>query len=188
MIADISPTWSCACSSLLLRSAKFVICVSSLPNARITRTPVRSSLVASVILSSFCCVRLYNGAVSFITPNTIINSTTIAATNSNAIFALIVNAMIIAPNTMNGLLMKRRNVIFSPFCTWFTSLVIRVISVAAPVWSNSVRLRLWILSNSSCRNPADVPVAALAAKYCAVKLQVSPSSAITSSNPKCVSI
>ena len=49
----------------------------------------------------------------------------------------IVNAMIMAPKTMNGLRKSRRSARFRPFWIWFTSLVIRVMSVSVPSESSS---------------------------------------------------
>ena len=45
---------------------------------------------------------------------------------------LSVNAIIIAPKTMIGLLSRSLNVILIPVCTWLISPVIRVISVEVP--------------------------------------------------------
>ena len=49
-----------------------------------------------------------------IIPKTITNITIIAMTNINAICVFIVKAIIIAPNTMNGLRKNRRRNIFAP--------------------------------------------------------------------------
>ena len=49
-----------------------------------------------------------------------------------------VNAMIIAPNTMNGERSSRRSVRFTPVCTWLMSLVMRVIMVDVPSVSSCV--------------------------------------------------
>ena len=59
--------------------------------------------------------------------------------NTSAHLTLIVKAMIIAPNTMNGLRSSRRRPMFRPVCTWFTSSEMRVISVSPPrlsSWEN----------------------------------------------------
>ena len=48
------------------------------------------------------------------------------------------NARISAPMTINGQRSKRRSVMFTPFCSWFTSLVMRVTSVGVPMPSSSV--------------------------------------------------
>ena len=50
---------------------------------------------------------------------------------------LTVNAMTIAPNTINGLRSNRRSARFSPFWIWLISSVRRVISVPVPRRSNS---------------------------------------------------
>ena len=54
------------------------------------------------------------------------------------IFASMVNAIIMAPNTTKGERRRRRRAKFIPVCTWFTSLVIRVIRVDVPVVSSLV--------------------------------------------------
>ncbi len=71
-------------------------------------------------------------------PNTTMDSSGIATTKISAALTSTVNAMIIAPNTMNGERSNRRSVRLTPFCNWFTSLVIRVISVLVPIVSSSV--------------------------------------------------
>ena len=71
-------------------------------------------------------------------PNTTMESSGIATTKMNAAFTSTVNAMTIAPNTMNGERSNRRSVRLTPFCSWFTSLVMRVISVLVPIVSSSV--------------------------------------------------
>ena len=75
-----------------------------------------------------------------------------------------------------------------PFCTWLMSLVMRVIKVEVPMVSSSVKLRLWIWASRSRRRPAAEPMAAFAAKYWAVKLQLNPSSAISSIRAKLLQI
>ena len=76
--------------------------------------------------------------------------------------------MIIAPNTTNGERSSRRSVRFTPFCIWFISLVILVMRVEVPTWSISDhdRLSMFTLEEN--------PTAALAAKYCAVMENASP--------------
>ena len=60
----------------------------------------------------------------------------------------------------------------------------RVISVETPSVSSSEKESDWMCAISSCRSPVDVPMAARAAKYCAVKLQQSPTAAIRTRIPK----
>ena len=64
--------------------------------------------------------------------NITIARTGIVTTKISADFTSIVNATIIAPNTINGLLNNRRKARFRPVCTCNTSLVIRVINVSVP--------------------------------------------------------
>ena len=125
------------------------------------------------------------GEVSFITPKTITDSTGIATTKMLAALQSMVKAMIIAPMTMKGLRRNRRRNMFTPFCTWLTSAVMRVISVLTPMVSSSVKLRVWMCPISWRRRPVAVPVAARAAKYCAVKEQMRPISAISTRMPQC---
>ena len=81
------------------------------------------------------------GIVDKIMPNTTTDNNGIATTKISAHFTSMVNAMIMAPNTMIGERKNRRKVMFTPDCTWFTSLVIRVIMVEVPALSISVKLR-----------------------------------------------
>ena len=62
----------------------------------------------------------------------------IITTNTSAARAFTVNAMIMAPNTTKGERRSRRSVRLTPFCTWFISLVIRVIIADVPSVSISV--------------------------------------------------
>ena len=66
------------------------------------------------------------------------NKRGIATTNTSAHLKLIVNAMIIEPITINGLLRRRRSPMLMPFWTWLISSVIRVIRVSVPIVSSSV--------------------------------------------------
>ena len=181
--AAMRPTLSWASFSSLLAFAKRSASASSRPKARTTRTPVRFSRVAEVTASSFCCTRLYIGEVSFITPKTITASTGMAMTKMLAAPQSMVKAITIAPMTMNGLRRNRRRNMFTPFCTWLTSAVMRVMRVETPMVSSSVKESFWMWAISSWRRPVDVPMAARAAKYCAVKEQPRPMSAIRISRP-----
>ena len=117
MSAATLPTFICAFAREEFIFVNFSFCISSLPKARMTRTPPRFSRVAPVTSSRFFCTFLYIGAVINIIPKTITNITIIATTKIKAICGFIVKAIIIAPNTINGLLKNRRRNIFAPFCT-----------------------------------------------------------------------
>ena len=95
-------------------------------------------------------------------------------TKMKAAFTSMVKAMIMAPNTIKGERRNSRSTILTPFCTWFTSEVIRVIMVDVPRVSISVKERLWMWLKRACFNPVEKPTAALAAKYCAVIEQTRP--------------
>ena len=107
-------------------------------------------------------------------PNTITDKSGITITKMTADFTSTVNAMIMAPNTMNGERKNRRSTRFTPAWAWFTSLVIRVMSVELPSVSISVNVKLWICLNNACRTPVPNPDAAFAEKYWAVMEQTSP--------------
>ena len=81
-------------------------------------------------LSSADCTFLYNGILTT-------DNSGIVTTKTSAAFTSIVNAMIIAPNTINGERRNKRNTRFTPFCVWLISLVILVISVDVPTVSIS---------------------------------------------------
>ena len=51
--------------------------------------------------------------------------------------------------TIKGDRSKSRSVMFRPFCTWLTSLVMRVTSVGVPIRSSSVWLRVLMWANRS---------------------------------------
>ena len=116
-MAEILPTCCWLSASFSLIAANSRTWVSSLPNARITRTPFRFSRVAAVTLSKFFWVCLYLGFVIFMIPKTITNSTLIAATKISAKWAFRANTITIAPNTMKGDRRNRRRNILMPFCT-----------------------------------------------------------------------
>ena len=73
-----------------------------------------------------------------IMPKTATHKMTITPKKMSAACTLMVNAIIIAPNTTKGERRSRRRTRFTPFWIWFTSEVIRVITVAVPTPSNSV--------------------------------------------------
>ena len=75
-------------------------------------------------------------------PNITTDRSGIAATNTRAAFASTINAIIMAPNTMNGERRNRRSTILTPDCAWLISLVILVISVDVPMVSISVKEKL----------------------------------------------
>ena len=135
---EIFPTNFCISVRRSFFSRKCVCSCSSRQNARITRTPVRFSRVSPSTLSRAPCTRRYSGMVQIIMPNTTTESIGIATTKIIAAFTSTVNAIIIAPNTMNGERRNRRSTRFTPDCTWLISLVILVISVDVPRLSISV--------------------------------------------------
>ena len=94
--------------------------------------------------SSPACTFLYIGMVIIIIPNTTTDSRGMVTTKINAAFTSMVKAMTMAPNTINGERRKSRSTILTPFCTWLTSEVMRVIMVEVPRVSISVKERLWI--------------------------------------------
>lgn len=88
--------------------------------------------------------------------------------NVDASWLSTVKAIIAAPKTTNGDLMKRRRNMLIPFWTSIESLVRRVIIVGAPIRSLSLSER-----DATCWNNAffiftENPTAAFAEKYCAV--------------------
>ena len=151
---------------------------SSRQNARMTRTPVRFSRVSPVTRSRAACTFLKSGMLTSIMKMTPTNKSGIATTNTSAHLKLMVNAMIMEPMTMNGLRRRRRSPMLIPFCTWLISSVIRVIRVSVPIVSSSVKENPWMWSNTACLKLVAQPTLALAAKYCAVKLQLRPTAAI----------
>ena len=69
---------------------------------------------------------------------TIAQSTAMTAAKMSAQRTSIVKAITIAPKTTNGERSSRRRHMFTPDCTWLTSLVMRVMSVDVPSVSSSV--------------------------------------------------
>ena len=100
-----------------------------------------------------------------------------ATTKIKALFTSMVNAMIMAPNTMIGERRNRRSTIFTPDCTWLISLVMRVIMVEVPALSMLVKSSPRIWSNRACLSLVENPTAALAAKNWAVMEDTSPTTA-----------
>ncbi len=171
---EIFPTNICIAASPSLRSLNWAVSSSSRWNARITRTPVKFSRVRSVTASSLPCTFLYSGIVARITPNTTSDSAGIAAAKIRAEDTSIVNAITIAPNTINGDRRNKRRAMLTPFWAWFISLVIRVISVDEPILSRFVKDSAPIWENRAWRTFVPKPAAAFAEKYCAVTELISP--------------
>ena len=88
-------------------------------------------------------------------PNTTTLSSGMVTTKISAARAFTVKAMTMAPITTNGLRRNRRKNRFRPLCTWFTSLVMRVIRVLVPRVSISVKLRVWMCSNRAWRRAVE---------------------------------
>ena len=107
-------------------------------------------------------------------PKTTTESRGMVTTKIRAAFTSMVNAMIIAPNTIQGERRNRRSTILAPFCTWLISLVILVMRVEVPMVSISVKESPWMWENNTCLSWEEKPTAAFAAKYCAVAEQTSP--------------
>ena len=135
--ADILPTNTWIFTSRLFSSSKATVSFFCRLKARITRTPSRFSRVVNSTRSSWRCTFLYNGMLTSRMPNTTMQSTGIVTANTMAVRTSTVNAMIMAPNTTKGDRSSRRRVMFTPFCTWLMSLVMRVISVEVPTVSIS---------------------------------------------------
>ena len=57
--------------------------------------------------------------------------------NHSVIGTLMVSDISSAPSTMNGQRSSSRSVMLTPFCSWLTSLVMRVTSVGVPTPSSS---------------------------------------------------
>ena len=109
-----------------------------------------------------------------IIPNTTTESAGIVTTKVMADFTSMVNAIIIAPNTINGDLKNNLSTRLTPVCIWLISLVIRVSNVDVPIVSISVYDSEVMCLNNALLSPVPKPVAALAEKYWAVNEQVRP--------------
>ena len=71
-------------------------------------------------------------------PVTASASSGMRARKISAVFTSTVKAITIAPITTKGERSSRRSVMFTPVCTWFMSVVIRLMSVGVPSVSSSV--------------------------------------------------
>ena len=74
-----------------------------------------------------------------------------------------VNAMTVAPSTMNGERKNRRSTRFTPDWAWLMSLVRRVMSVAVPMRSSAENGSACKCENAACRSCVANPAAARAA-------------------------
>ena len=83
-----------------------------------------------------------------------------------------------APNTTKGDRSSRRRVMFTPFCTWLMSLVMRVMREAEEKRSMSAKENSCTLSKRHWRRLAPKPMAALAASTAAPTPQPSAAMAI----------
>lgn len=104
-------------------------------------------------------------------------------TKTSAAFVSMVKAMIMAPKTTKGLRSSSRRVRLTPFCTWFASLVMRVMRVEVPASSSSGQARDWILAKRAERRAVVKPTATRAAKYWAVTEAASPTAPKATSTP-----
>ena len=100
--------------------------------ARTTRTPSRFSRVVFMMRSSWPWFARYIGAVVRMIPNTTMKRITMVTAKMRPARALIVKAMTMAPNTMNGERMKRRSAMLTPLSTALMSEVMRVIRGLVP--------------------------------------------------------
>ena len=136
--AESFPTNSFNFVSAALLSSNSRTASSSRQKARMTRTPVRFSLVRPVTVSRHPCTLPKSGMLRYMMTNTTRKSTGMATVKIRAQRVLIVNAMTMEPSTIKGLRRRRRSPMFTPFCTWLISSVRRVISVSVPRVSSSV--------------------------------------------------
>ena len=120
--------------------------------------------------------------------NTTINSRIVVQTNIMAEGTSSLNAIIMAPNTTKGERSSSLRVRFSPCCTWFISLVMRVMRVEVPMSSSSVWESLPICSKRAWRRAVTKPTDAFAAKYWAVTEHTSPMNASPNSSSVCVNM
>ena len=88
-------------------------------------------------LSSCFCTFLYNGMLASRMAKTTIRSAGMVTAKGRAARKSTVKAMTMAPITTKGERRNRRRNILIPFCTWLTSLVIRLIRVEVPMESIS---------------------------------------------------
>ena len=96
--------------------------------------------------------------------------------------ALMVKAITMEPMARNGLRVASRINMFTPFCTWFTSLVMRVTRLPVPSWSSSRPEKRSTWLNTWLRRLAPKPNAATLAKYWQVQPASPPSTASTTSS------
>ena len=101
-------------ASLLFSFLYSAISLSSIPKARITRTPERFSRVLLRILSTPDCTLLYIGMVISIIPKTTTERPSMTARKFRPDSRSIEKAIIIAPNTTNGERKSSLNVRLSP--------------------------------------------------------------------------
>ena len=114
---EIIPANFCKAVSRSFPSKKASFSLSSRLKARMTRTPVRFSLVIFKIVSSAPCTFLYIGFVTPMTVKTTRDKSGIVTTKMSAACTSMVNAMTMAPNTINGERRNRRSTMLMPFCT-----------------------------------------------------------------------
>ena len=130
----------------VLASVKRFDSKSSRPKARTTRMPAICSRSSPLMLSSFCCIFLNSGMSSAAMTATTTASTATATMTSHDIPASWRSAMITPPTAMIGaatMKLKNSSVVI---CTCCTSLVARVVSVAAPKRDMSSEVKRLTLS------------------------------------------
>ena len=82
-------------------------------------------------------------------PKTMRKSTGMDSKNTVATVRFNESARMAAPKTMKGLRKKSLRNMLRPFCTWFTSLVMRVMRVEPPMVSTSEKPRDWMWAKSA---------------------------------------
>ena len=109
------PVFICSAARVRLFNTNLPFSSFSLTKALITLTPVRFSLTIPVSESTLFCIFPVMGMWKYMIRKTARVSAKITATNKVADQGSMVKAMIMAPNTTNGDLSKRRSTMFTPF-------------------------------------------------------------------------
>ncbi len=91
--------------------------------------------------------------------------------------------MITPPIIISGALSIMRRMITVTSCTCVTSLVVLVMSVAAPNWSNSRKEKLWMRRNSLLRTMRPNPTAVREDRKVETMAQAMPAAAISNMKP-----
>ncbi len=151
-------------NSSVLAPANLSRSCGSRTNARMTRTPVICSRSTRLISSSRSCICRNSGRIRKMISASMMASSGTAISSSDESGTFWFSARMIPPTHMIGADSSRVNVMIASIWTCWTSLVVLVISDAAPRWFTSRSENISTRRNTPCLTSRPRAIAAWAPK------------------------